>query len=1156
MSSKDRPPHSFDVAAETHDSEDLYSTIAFLNAPFQALRSKWVPWVLFAFALVVYYLTVQPGVFPGAPASLAAPVLGARPDLSPMHFLWKRLVHLVAGEGVGMVYRTNLLSVFFGAASVGLCYSVMLHLLTLVIEPTQIGHLPAARQEEGMRLGRSAARLGALASSIVLAFCLPFWISATRVSMHTFYVAWLFLSGLLVLLFMKRRTAWLAFLWALVHCAGMTQTSAFLDFFPLMAFLFLYVLWGDNQIRIGHTCLAAGIGAILGISLLFLGVWAFYSSPAWAEASIYTSYLNCVNRCAKVLFNGVRGGLGQAPWLILLGLTLAPWAASLIAARRAINGEVNVSFYFLHAVIAVISVLVVLDFRASPWRFMGTNNTTVIPYVLTSMTFGYITAYLYLLPANLWANSESEGMQRLASVLRPIVAVAFLAIPAVAAVQNFHETDNRPSRAVRLFADAFIDSLEGRPWVVTSGMFDDVILLRAKERNVKIYCLNSNPAQMRRLRRHLPDIRLQNASTLGVQSLVQEWLTSFPEAPQQLALAIVPDLWTLGKYQARPNKLAFLGMRSEEFAGIDPDEVLNEHIQFWDIMSAAFGVIPALPRNASPRSAAYDAPTSMVRGYRDMVFRPRISLAGNNLGYALSMLSRDATLPAERRKRLADVAYEIYTRIHEFDPGNISATLNWASKVFEHEGDEKTAEAREELQKLNDAITTGGNISMRNLVWALSRFYGYVEDPAFFANLGWSWANTGQPNLAMQALANAQETMPDYTRLRIKAALAQLNFATAHTETSESLYREMLLEEPGNHQALMGLVHLCTLRGDTKEARSFLERAEQAGVPASSRLIALSTIYVVEGDEEKAIETIRALLKDDSQNTAAWTMLCSLLYQQRNNRELSDAIRILEGRAGRDTYETLIAKALLAELGGEVSDTATAAVDDEIQIRNNLTQARDYYVRASRLKGQTSNVMLLRRILSLDRRIVDKVRAREHAERLLRIDLQDPFANYILGSLSIDAGNYKAAEAYLTRSAENEPDIANLNDLADVLYNLGKYDEAESRVQQAFLLPGADQSYELWDTRGILRTQRGDLDGAEEALQHSLSLYGEDMRVHLHLANVYHLAGEQRKALASELIRFIAPEAGSLPRNDRRLFEELHLKILGVRYSEDNYKKK
>jgi tetratricopeptide (TPR) repeat protein len=156
-----------------------------------------------------------------------------------------------------------------------------------------------------------------------------------------------------------------------------------------------------------------------------------------------------------------------------------------------------------------------------------------------------------------------------------------------------------------------------------------------------------------------------------------------------------------------------------------------------------------------------------------------------------------------------------------------------------------------------------------------------------------------------------------------------------------------------------------------------------------------------------------------------------------------------------------------------------------------------------------------------------------------------------MGSLSIDTGNYKAAEAYLTRSAELEPAIDNLNDLADVLYNLGKYDEAESRVQQAFLLPEAEQSYELWDTRGVLRLQRGDLDGAEEAFQRSLSIFSEDMRVHLHLAALYQR--QNKTSLAAELVRTIARNADALPRAERRQFEDLHLKVLGVRFSQKDY---
>ena len=1127
----------------------LYSNIAFLNAPFQSLRAGWVPWALFALALVVYGFTVQPDVFPGAPATAAASALGATPNLNPTHWLWKKLLALVAGSGAGMMLRANWVSVFFAAAAVGLCYSVMLGLLTLIIEPTQIGHLPAARHPEGARLARSAARLGALCASLALAFCLPFWISATRTEMHTFYVAWLLLSAQLILLFMRHRTWPLAFLWAFVHFTGMTQTSAFIDFLPLLGFLFLYVLWGDSDIRLPRFILAASVGALLGLGVLFLCVHLFQLSPGWSLNGSYTSYLNAVARTVKGLVYGTRGGLNRAPWLILLGLTIAPWAASLIVSRRAVNGENEITFYFLHAVITVIALLVLFDFRASPWRFMGTNKTTVVPYVLVSTTFGYIAAYLYLLPTNLWANSESNSMQRFAAVLRRILAVALVAATLVAAVRNFREADNRNARVITLYCDAILDSLDGREWLVTSGIFDEPLLLRAKERGIPLHCLNPNTPVLRRARRELPDIRLKNAAGLGLQALVQEWIASFENAPKEFALDTFPDLWSLGKYEVLPQKFVFLGATQEELKALDPDEVLREHTAFWDEMVDAFSKIPA---NEDEKRTLLpgDAPSLVMRSYRDYLFRPRMSFAGNNLGYTLSMFSRQAELPEERRKHIADIAYQIYTRVHEFDPGNVSALLNWSSKVFEREPEEQRTKAREELNQFARLINE--NFSVRSIIWSLSRYCGYIEDPGFFAVLGWSWATSGQPNLALQALSAAQNTMPEHAKLRIKSALAQIYLSTAKPDQSESMYREILLEDPGNHEALMGLVNICAFRGDTAGAREFLARAEKAGVPFGIRQVAAANLYNIEGDEVNARATLQSVVDADPENTAAWSMLCALLYEQKNARDLGDIVRILENRAGPDAYQTLIAKGMLAEIGGE-SSTPGAPTDD-IQLRNNLAQARNHYLRASRIPAQSSNVVLLRRILSLDFRIVDKAGARQHAERLLLVDLNDPFANYIMGSLCIDDGNLPAAEAYLRRAADKEPTLASLNDLADVLYRLEKFDEAEERVQQASAMPDSESSYELWDTKALLLTQRGDYDGAEEALQKSLALYGEDMRIHLHLANVYFLSNQ--KNLAIDLIRTIAPQAQTLPRVERKLFEDLHFKLLGVRYSEKNYQKK
>ena len=1125
----------------------LYTSAPFRNHPFQTLRDGALAWILLLAAFATYFFTLQPGAFPGTPASLAAAATGAQPNLSPSHFIWNCLMALVAGSGSGMVYRMNLASAVFGALAVFLCYKVVLRLLTLAIEPTQVGRLPASRFEEGVRLAARASRIGATASALALAFCIPFWIAATRVYHHTFYVCWLLLCAQLLLTFSRTRNLTWAVLWAFVHGVGMTQTSAFIDFFPLLLAYFVYVLWADERIRPVKTLVATLVALLLGLSVLLLAANAFIHSPN-AEFTSYSSVFNCVRRMARGLIRGTRGGLSQAPWLILIGLSIAPWLAALITARRALNGENSWSFYGLHAVIAAIVVLVVLDFKASPWRFMGTNNTTIVPYLLSAMTYGYIAAYLCLLPHYLWDTAERVRLQHFGRNLATVFALVFLALPICAAASNLRETSNRGVRQFTLYADHMLDSLGGRPWLISDGFFDDIILLRAKERGVAVRCINPTTLSLRVARKQFTDPTLRNAANLGLQSLIQEWLTHTDTVTKELAISRFPDFWELGGFKMLPNRLVFLGATEEEFRAIDFDASIAEHEKVWTELKAAFDEIAPQPMSQEEtKKIPGDAPSVVTRVYRDVVLRPQMSFVGNNLGFSISMLSRDESLPADRRKALSDAAYAVYTKIHEIDPINISATLNWASKVFDREPAEKQTEARENLNDLNKKLDANLSTTMR--VWSLSRYYGYVEDPAFFAILGWTWANTGQPNLAMQALAAAENTMPEHSKLRMKSDIARLHLAAARPDESEKLYFEMLVEDPGNREALMGLVHIFAFRGDTRKAREFLGRAEQAGEPIATRQIASAIIYSVEGDDISARSILQTLVDTDPQNINAWSMLCSILFEQKDAMALADAIKTLETRAGMDSYQTLIAKAMLAEMGG-VEAKSASDTDSDVNLRNRLTEARDYYVRA--LRSRPGNVMLLNRILTLDFQIADKPHARQHAEEILRQDLHAPFANYILGSLAIDAADYKGAEAYLRRAVDKEPTIANLNDLADVLVKLEQLDEADLRIQQAFQLENADSSYELWDTQGLAQAARDRNEEALASYQKALALFGDDLRVHLHLATLYQKQG--KTDLAAELIRTIARQADTLPRTDRKQFEELHLKVLGVRFSKSDYK--
>ncbi len=1108
-----------------HGAKESFQESTKLN-----ISGGWISLALGAVAFIVYLITLAKGPQPGVSSDLAVSALGISPNFSPMHFLWRKIVAAVAGlGGANASAAIHMTSALFGAVAAGLCYSVMVRALSLVIDPLQAAKLPAAQQSLAVNTAKRAVRLGGICASLALAFCIPFWISATACYYHPFYIAWLLLALNLFFAYYQSSDDRILFAWAVVHVAGMTQTSVFIDFFPFLGALVLFKILSGKTTSYLRPILIAAVGGLIGSALLLVSANAFVHSPgcelAWGTSA---TFARAVKTLAHALWAGTRGNIMRAPWLILVGLSIAPWCAAIVTASRAINGEKSLSFYGLHTIIAVISVLVVLDFRASPWRFLGISNTTIVPYLLTAQTFGYVATYLYLLPGMIFEYGTNE---RLCARLRAAVAVVFPLIAVVAAVSNgVNETNNRYSGLFSAYADEMLDSMDGRTWLATNGILDNVLRLRAHERGQTFETINLaapfSPTAIKRIQQKLDNVQLKNSATMGLVTLVQEWITLHPEdVTQSLALSILPDFWGLGKYQTLPNGLVFLGTTDEELKKIDPDATLAKHEAMWKEFSDRF--------EAVPKSAPF-----RVRAYIDQIMRTQLSFVGNNLGYLFSTLSRTEGFDAATKKKYADLAYAVYGKIHELDPRNISALLNWSIYVFDRDPSlkEKAIADLDELKKSIDVSISGLPL------WSLSRVFGYVENPRAFAELGWAWANTGQPNLAMQAIATAEAAVPEERRSKLKAVSAKLSLLANKPKESERVYYEMLVEDPGDLTALMGLANLNAISGNTAQAREFLNRAKEAGESATPLKLTSALIYYAEGEHVLARAILQEIVDVEPQNTSAWSLLCIVLNEQKDIPGMKEAVRHLETAVGTEHFQTLIARAVLAELGENENGESLDAAE-------RLRAARDIYVRASR--QQPANVVLLGQILSLDFRLNDKLHAREDAMKLLRLDLNHSFANYVMGSLSIDSEAFSEAEAYLRRSVEAAPGIANLNDLAYVLYRLGQIEEAGVRVQQAFNLDGADQIYALWDTNGLVLLAQGKVEEAQTAFRHALDLFGEDLRISVHLADAESRLGHKERA--TELIRTIAKDADSLPRIDRKLFDELHLKVTGTRYNKNNY---
>ncbi len=1052
--------------------------------------------LLGALAFLLYLWLIVPGAFPGEPARLAAAAVGVVPRTSAQHVLWNWLVAAVAGLGrAHLVFRANLLSAFLGGVSVGLLYLVMARLLTMVIDEHSVGRLPPARQAEGIRIARRAALLGGVASALALAFSIPFWIVSTQSYHHAFYIAWLLMSVLLLLQYLRTERLGWAVAFAAVHGAGMSQTSAFVVLAPLLGAALLYMLWRSDRLQ-PRALLPICIAGMAGGALIFVNASVFHRSEGFHLLG-YGGYFQIIRILLNSLRAGITGGLPRVGWMIVIGLTVLPWVAALVTSSRALNGEQDWSFYGLHVAVLAVVLVVLAEVRVSPYQLLGVGNATIVPYLLTAMTFGYMAAYLFLLPAHLWTNSDDSARLRLAAGLRVLVAVLFPLLAVGAAVRNHRQADHRNTRFLALYVDRLLDNLQGREWLVTDGVLDDVLLLRARERGIRLRCLNlsqtNNPVAIRAVKPHLKNVRLRNTADLGLVALVQEWITGDPDATGDLALQLVPDLWGLGRYETVPSGLVFLGAAPEAVEELPVPELVARHTALWDELERA---LDAVPEHASAR----------VMFYRDRVVRTRTSFVANNLGFLLETLGH------------ADEAFEVYRRIRKFDPDNVSALLNWATMVFGGRAPEQRDAVVEALDELNRRLD-GGHLP----IWSLSRVYGYVSRPEAFTQLGWSWAGSGQPSLALRALERAAESTPPERLAEIRAGMAQIHMMRDRPDESERLFFEMLVEDAGNRQALMGLVRIFALRGDER-AREYLRRAEQAGVPRVEVALATALIAYAEGDLDLARALVQEQVDLDSTHVGAWAMLCSILTELRDEPALRTAVERLEAVAGVDNYQTLIARA------------------GQAMMREDPQTARDYFLRASR--AQPNAVLLLERILRLDFELADRAGAEERARELLRLDLNNGLANYIMGSIALGRGQYVEGEDYLRRSVAARPTIANLNDLAFVLLRRGQIEEAEVRINQAFALD--NQNYNAWDTYGSILKAKGALEEAEMAFKTALRLHADDPRVHLHLAEIYAL--QDRRELAAEIVRTLRPQAQNLPAEERRRFEELHQQVLGARF--------
>lgn len=817
-------------------------------------------------------------------------------------------------------------------------------------------------------------------------------------------------------------------------------------------------------------------------------------------------------------------------WLFVMLFATLPFAVSLFSSKRSLDGNrPGLATLLFHVVLTFVVILAVAT-PLSPASLMEPYAILpVAPSAFAAFVVAYLAAIWIMQSQDIAAPRSLEGTAAFAASIARVTAMAFGGILAFLAVASmmfnlFDFEKNRGAFADRV-AEKALNDLGDRKWFITDGVIDDHLLLAAERlgKNVQLVSLKRDldDAYLARLSKIVEaegiggarNSDLALALSLGVLPFVQEWFSAAPEEARKCAVVWgAADLWYGSGIDPIPEFFFF---------GADPGRPEVDFKRDWEEYSK---LLPTPPLDGdkvwgSYRLARNKNPIERMR----LDLRRHLGLIANNRGVWLQDSRRNAE------------AFDMYELVlNEIDTDNVSALFN----EFElaRSGEEHAAAKKKALEARLTSIKDDKDRRYR--LWALNNYYGYIRSPEIFIRLGFNWARSGRPGEALQQIRRAIDFVPTDRRSSLMNMMAAIYASEDQRAKSRSIYEGVLAKEADNHDALIGLMRLEMMEGNNEKAIEYLERINELAGDDPRANIERAMLHMMRNELDTAKNLLKKVTDADNSNLQAWSFLAAVTIQQ------IDATKDSRVRAG-----------LMKELENEILSTMEKQARDPSDYYVQTTraflllrkgqeyrkEARDALIAASRDRPDIAATSDM--ILGLDISLNDTVDAERHARDVLRRNSRAPLANYVMGSLALQRGEYVQAEAFLRRSVDSsKPIVLALNDLAEVLRRSEKLEEAEVYARKA--VETDPKLYVAWDTLGtIILERKGSLDEAEECIKKAcdLSRTAEgkeaDVRMLITLARIQLARGDRPRGKGT--LRKVLSRVDELSEFERKEFEEI-----------------
>jgi tetratricopeptide (TPR) repeat protein len=408
----------------------------------------------------------------------------------------------------------------------------------------------------------------------------------------------------------------------------------------------------------------------------------------------------------------------------------------------------------------------------------------------------------------------------------------------------------------------------------------------------------------------------------------------------------------------------------------------------------------------------------------------------------------------------------------------------------------------------------------------------------------------------LAALATAYEQLHDYRSAaevlrkaidldpensRIKRALAYNLLNSNNLDESLKYYKEFADDDPHDSEALLRMAEIYREKRDFTKARESLDKAKAADPENLEVRYEEVNLLAGQAQTDKAIETLKAILKDTERKTYSESEKGIRLNLM---ERLGDLYRgANQTQAAVDTFRQMadLDPDSAAKAEGQIVDTYRAAKD----FKNALAEAnaaikkypddeglkRDHaFVLADSgkvdqavselralLKGEhdRETQLAIAEVYERAKRYEDIAKPLDAAEKLSETKPEKVAIYFMRGAMYERLKQFDASEAEFRKVLELDPDSPGaLNYLGYMLADRGvRLDEAQKMIVRALELDPDNGAY--LDSLGWVYYRQNRLDDAEQALVRALSKsgIGQDPTVHDHLGDVYLKLGKTKDAI-------------------------------------------